>query len=53
LLGGVVYENLGMNAPLYITVIILLGMLAFTLRSRRLRQSLIVDQPPPEPASPA
>jgi MFS family permease len=53
LLGGVVYENLGMNAPLYITVVILLGMLAFTLRSRRLRQSIAVEAPPSEPTPPA
>jgi MFS family permease len=53
LLGGVVYENLGMNAPLYITVVILVGMLAFTLRSRRLRQSTAVEAPPSEPTPPA
>jgi MFS family permease len=49
LLGGVVYEQLGMNAPLLITVAILFAMLAFTLMSRRLRQPSIIEHPPTDP----
>ncbi|MBL8537686.1 MAG: MFS transporter [Hyphomonadaceae bacterium] len=53
LLGGVAYEVLGMNAPLLIAVAILSAMLAFTLRSRRLRHaSAIEEAPPSDPASP-
>lgn len=52
LLGGVVYENLGMNAPLLVTVAILLGMLAFVLRSRRLRGAISIDAAPNEPPTP-
>lgn len=53
LLGGVVYENAGMNAPLIITVIILLSMLAFSLRSRRLRHAVAIEEAPPnDPAQP-
>lgn len=52
LLGGVVYENLGMNAPLIITVVILLGMVAFTLRSRRLRIEAVAEPSPEEPTTP-
>jgi len=52
LLGGVVYENLGMNAPLIVTVGILLAMLAFTLRSRRLRDGVAYEPPPSEPTTP-
>jgi len=43
LFGGVVYEHAGMNAPLYITVVLLIGMTIFALASRRLRG--VVDQP--------
>lgn len=51
LLGGVVYERVDMNAPLFITVAILLSMLVFTLRSKRLRnitaaESAAIDPPP-------
>ncbi|MBC7767335.1 MAG: MFS transporter [Phycisphaerales bacterium] len=52
LLGGVVYENAGMNAPLYVTIAILMAMLIFTLRSRRLRSVTPVEQsaePPEQP----
>lgn len=41
LIGGVAYERLGMNAPLFITVALLAGMLAFTLMSRRLRNPVL------------
>ncbi len=36
-LGVLMYESFGMNAPLYIALILLAAMLAFTLLSRRLR----------------
>lgn len=52
LIGGVAYERLGMNVPLYITVALLLGMLAFTLISRRLRHSALDGAPPSEPTQP-
>jgi MFS family permease len=53
LLGGVVYEQLGMNAPLIVTVAILLSMLAFVLRSRRLRHAVAIEEAPPnDPAQP-
>src|SRR5690606_15460878 len=41
LIGGVAYERLGMNAPLFIIVALLAGMLAFTLMSRRLRNPVL------------
>jgi len=37
IVGGVAYETLGMNAPLLITLALLLAMSAFSLISRRLR----------------
>ena len=52
LFGGVAYERLGMNAPLLITVGLLLGMLAFTLISRRLRGAIPVEAPPPNTPGP-
>ena len=53
LLGGVVYEMVDMNAPLFVTAAILLAMLAFSLRSRRLRRAgVIVEPPPDDPARP-
>lgn len=53
LLGGVVYETVSMNAPLIVAAAILLAMLAFTLRSRRLRHALPMEEPPPsDPAQP-
>lgn len=52
LIGGVAYERLGMNVPLFITVALLLAMLTFALMSRRLR-NVIVDGPSPtDPTSP-
>jgi len=52
LFGGVAYEMLGMNAPLWITMVILMFMTAFALRSRRLRGPALPtpapDQPPPQ-----
>jgi MFS family permease len=52
LFGGVAYEVIGMNAPLWISVALLIFMLAFALRSRRLRgpalQTPGPDQPPPQ-----
>jgi predicted MFS family arabinose efflux permease len=51
LLGGVAYEVFGMNAPLWFMVVLLLAMLAFALRSRRLRGPALLtpapEQPPP------
>jgi MFS family permease len=52
LLGGVVYERAGMNAPLFITIAILLAMLVFVLRSRRLRSVTPVEQPAEPPTTP-
>jgi MFS family permease len=43
LIGGVMYEHVGMNAPLYITVALLIAMIVFAARSRRLRG--IVESP--------
>ena len=40
-LGGVAYEHLGMTAPLIITVVLIAGMLAFALVSRRLRNNIV------------
>ncbi|MBN8607352.1 MAG: MFS transporter [Caulobacterales bacterium] len=53
IVGGVAYETLGMNVPLMITVALLIGMLTFTLRSRRLRNASVIDQPPSEPTTPS
>jgi MFS family permease len=53
LLGGVVYEHAGMNAPLIVAVAILLLMLGFALRSRRLRHAAAIEEAPPnDPAQP-
>jgi MFS family permease len=49
LIGGVVYETIGMNAPLIIVVALLAGMFLFALNSRRLRDSASYDPPPSEP----
>ncbi|MBI3438109.1 MAG: MFS transporter [Proteobacteria bacterium] len=40
-LGGVAYEHLGMDAPLIITIGLILGMLTFALVSRRLRNIVV------------
>lgn len=53
LVGGVVYENIGMNAPLIITVVLLLAMFTFALVSRRLRAARMLDPPPSEPTTPS
>ncbi len=52
LVGGVVYETVGMNAPLIITVALLLAMFAFALVSRRLRAVRTIEPPPSEPTTP-
>jgi MFS family permease len=49
LIGGVVYENAGMNAPLIIVVVLLGAMFVFALRSRRLRNAVTIESPPSEP----
>lgn len=51
LFGGVAYETLGMNAPLWISLAILVFMLAFAMRSRRLRGA-VLPTPTPEPPPP-
>ena len=52
LFGGVAYEVLGMNAPLWISMALLIAMTAFALRSRRLRgpapAKLAPEPPPPQ-----
>lgn len=45
MVGGVVYEHFGMNAPLIITAAVLGFMLAFAIMSRRLRDAVSVDSP--------
>lgn len=45
LLGGVVYEQIGITAPLWIAVAILAGMFVFVWRSRRLRHAVIAEAP--------
>lgn len=52
IVGGVAYERLGMTAPLLIAVTLLLAMLLFTLRSRRLRAAVAFEQAPSEPTTP-
>jgi MFS family permease len=52
LLGGMVYERLGINAPLYITLALLAAMFAFVLASRRLRDVVSVETPPSDPTTP-
>ena len=51
LLGVVVYERVGMNAPLFIALALLGAMFAFSLMSRRLRNAVIAEAPsePPTP----
>lgn len=51
LIGGVVYEHFGMNAPLAITAGVLAFMCAFAVMSRRLRDA--VTPAPPEDTPPA
>lgn len=52
LLGGVVYETIGMNAPLIVALVLLLAMSVFALRSRRLRSAIVSESPPSEPTTP-
>jgi MFS family permease len=52
LVGGVAYEQFGMNTPLIITVVLLLAMLAFALMSRRLRNVILDGPPPSDPTTP-
>jgi MFS family permease len=52
LLGGMVYERLGINAPLLITMALLAAMFAFALMSRRLRGVITAEAPPSEPTTP-
>jgi MFS family permease len=52
LLGGMVYERLGINAPLLITLALLAAMFAFALMSRRLRGVITAEAPPSEPTTP-
>lgn len=49
LLGGVVYETVGMNAPLVIALVLLIALMTFALRSRRLRDAVTAEPPPSEP----
>lgn len=49
LFGGVAYEFVGMNAPLWICVVLLGLMLGFALRSRRLRGAPLAAPAPEEP----
>jgi MFS family permease len=53
LIGGVVYETIGMNAPLIIVVLLLVGMFFFALNSRRLRDAVTYEPPPSEPTPPS
>jgi len=53
LIGGVVYERVGMNAPLIITLALLIAMVIFALRSRRLRDAVTPEPPPTEPTTPS
>jgi len=52
LIGGVVYETVGMNAPLIIMLALLIAMMIFALRSRRLRHAVAIDPEPSEPTTP-
>ena len=52
LIGGVAYETFGMNVPLFIAVAILAAMTAFALISRRLRNIVVDEPPPPDPTNP-
>lgn len=52
LIGGVAYEQLGMNVPLLITLGLLIAMTVFALVSRRLRHNALDGAPPSEPTQP-
>lgn len=45
LLGGVAYELIGINAPLWIASILLAAMFAFVWRSQRLKHAIIAEAP--------
>lgn len=49
LIGGVVYETVGMNAPLIIMLVLLIAMMVFALRSSRLRNAILIEPPPTDP----
>ncbi|MCR6645715.1 MAG: MFS transporter [Terricaulis sp.] len=51
LFGGVAYEQLGMNAPLWFCFAVLLAMALFAQRSRRLRGP-VLHAPAHEPTPP-
>ena len=52
LVGGVVYERVGMNAPLLVALVLLVTMTVFALTSRRLRNTVLDAAPPSEPTTP-
>jgi MFS family permease len=52
LVGGVVYERVGMNAPLFVALAVLVAMTVFALISRRLRHAALDGAPPGEPTQP-
>ena len=45
LLGGVAYELIGINAPLWIASVLLAAMFAFVWRSQRLKHAIIAEAP--------
>lgn len=45
LLGGVAYERIGINAPLWIASILLAAMFVFVWRSQRLKHAIIAEAP--------
>lgn len=51
LIGGVVYEHFGTNAPLVIVVALLVAMLIFSVVSRRIRDAVAVESAPEPIAS--
>ena len=51
LLGVVVYERVGMNAPLFVALALLSAMFVFALMSRRLRNAIVAEAPS-EPTTP-
>ena len=44
--GGVAYELLGMSAPLVLSLVMLVGMFVFVMRSRRLRSAAPIETAP-------
>jgi len=51
LIGGVLYERVTMDAPLYIVIVLLAAMGAFAWRSRRLRHAAPIETPPHDPST--